>query len=316
MLKTICVLGGTGFVGSHLVNRLVTEGWQVRIPSRHPQRHQHLQVLPQVCLQQADIHDPEQLAEVLHGCVAVVNLVGILNEPQDNGQGFARAHVQVAEKLIAACRREGVQRVLHLSALHADAEKGSSYYLRSKGKAEQLLLNSGLEVTVFKPSVIFGAGDSFLNQFAKLLKLFPLALPLACAESTFAPVWVGDVVAAMAYCLRHRDTIGQSYQLCGTQQYSLRELVAYTAHLLGLKRTIIALPDSVAQWQASLMQRLPGQLLTLDNYRSLQTASICNTNDFERLGIQPTSLESIAPTYLAPTHQREQYQQFRYWARR
>jgi len=316
MSKTICVLGGTGFVGGNLINRLVGEGWQVRIPSRRPERHRQFQVLPQVTLKKTDIHNPEQLAGVLHGCDAVVNLVGILNEPKDNGEGFERAHVQLAEKLVAACKQQGVQRVLHMSALHADAEKGSSYYLRSKGKAQDLMLASGLAVSVFNPSVIFGNDDSFLNQFAMLLKTFPFFLPLACADSKFAPVWVGDVTDGMMYCLNHRNTIGQSYQMCGPKKYRLKDLVGYTAQLLNLRRNIMPLPDNIAQMQANIMQRLPGQLLTMDNYRSLQTDSVCDADDFARLDIQPSTLESIAPSYLAPTHQREQYHQFRYLARR
>ncbi len=316
MSKTICVLGGSGFVGSALVNRLVSEGWQVRIPSRRPERHRQFQVLPQVRLKEVNIHDPEQLAGVFHGCDAVVNLIGILNEPKDNGEGFERAHVQLAEKIVVACKKQGVQRVLQMSALHADAQKGTSYYLRSKGKAEDLMRASGLEVSVFKPSVIFGEGDAFLNQFAALLKIFPFFLPLACADSKFAPVWVGDVADGMLYCLNHRATIGQSYPMCGPRQYRLKDLVAYTAQLLKLRRSIIPLPDNIARLQASIMQRLPGQLLTMDNYRSLQTDSVCDADDFARLGIQPSTLESIAPTYLAPSHQREQYHQFRLMARR
>lgn len=316
MKKTICVLGGTGFVGSHLVNRLVTEGWQVRIPSRRPERHRQFQVLPQVSLKKADIHNPEQLAGVFHGCDAVINLVGILNEPKDNGAGFERAHVQLAEKVVTACKKQGIQRVIHMSALHANAQTGTSYYLRSKGKAQALMLAAGLEVSVVNPSVIFGNGDAFLNQFALLLKTFPFFLPLACADSKFAPVWVGDVVAGMVYCLNHRETIGQCYQMCGPHKYRLKDLVAYTAQLLNLQRRIIALPDNIAQLQANIMQRLPGQLLTMDNYRSLQTDSVCDADDFARLGIQPSTLETIAPTYLAPANQREQYLQFRLMARR
>lgn len=316
MPKTICILGGTGFVGGHLVNRLANEGWQIRIPTRRPERHRQFLIFPSVTLSQTNIHDPEQLAAVLQRCDAVVNLVGILNEPKDDGKGFERVHVGLAEKLITACEKQGIKRLLHVSALQADAEKGSSYYLRSKGKAEQLIQASGLEVSVFKPSVLFGAGDSFLNQFAGLLKLFPFAMPLACAESKFAPVWVQDVVSALVYGLNHLDTIGQTYQLCGPKPYTLQELVAYTAQLLHLQRQIIPLPDGIAQLQGRVMQALPGQLFTMDNYRSLQTDSVCDADDFARLGIQPGYLETIAPTYLAPSHQREKYHQFRHLAGR
>ncbi len=275
---TVCLIGGSGFVGRHLAAQLSRAGWCARIPTRHPERHRDLGILPGVQLSAADIFDVQMLRELCRDCDAAINLVGILNEKGHDGRGFRRAHVELAEKLIAACREEGVLRLLHMSALNADARETHSYYLRTKGIAEDLVhaaATQALHVTSFQPSVIFGPGDSFFNRFAALLRSIPAVFPLACPEALFAPVYVGDVAAAFVRALTTPATFGQRYALCGPTRYTLRELVQYTAHTLGLRRHIIGLSPALSSLQSRVFEYLPGKPFSRDNYWSLQKRSVC-----------------------------------------
>lgn len=311
---TLCLLGGSGFVGRHLAARLSTRGWRVRIPTAHRDRHRDLLVLPGVQLVAADIHDPATLRALCADCDAVINLVGILNEPGHRGRGFQRAHVELAEKLISACLASGVTRLLQMSALNADAGEARSHYLRTKGRAEDLLhaaAAQGLQVTSFRPSVIFGPGDSFFNRFGALLKITPWLFPLACPEALFAPVYVGNVVAAFVHALHTPACIGQRYALCGPKIYTLRELVEFTARTLDLRREIVGLSRGLSSLQAHLLEYFPGKPFSRDNYWSLQKASVC-TQPFPNIfGIVPDSIEAIVPTYLAHQNQRGRYAAYR-----
>ena len=321
-IRTVVILGGTGFVGGHLVNRLVRDGYQLRVLTRHRERHREFLVLvPRVELTEANVHDPEVLKRHLAGADAVINLVGILNEQGDDGSGFRAAHVDLARKLVEVGKATGVRRLLHMSALNADKEKGPSHYLKSKGEAEDLVhaaAAEGFQVTSFRPSVIFGPKDSFFNRFAGLLRIAPYFFPLACPESRFAPVYVGDVVEAFARCLdRRSESGGQRYDLCGPHEYTLKELVEYTAKSLGLRRRIIPLNEKHSHWQARVFEHLPGKPFSLDNYRSLQVHSVCQEqNGFAALGIVPTSLEAVVPGYLEKKTIRGHYQTWRSLARR
>jgi uncharacterized protein YbjT (DUF2867 family) len=306
--RTVCVLGGTGFVGRSLAARLQKAGFNVRIPTRNRQRHRRLLVLPSVELIEADVHDPAQLTGVLEGCDVVINLVGILNEKGHDGSGFARAHVELPRKVVEAALELGTPRLLHMSALKANAERGPSHYLRTKGQAEKLIAEAageGLRYTIFQPSVIFGPGDGFINLFATMMRLAPV-VPLARPNARFAPVYVEDVTRAFTVAIDRRDTHGQTYQLCGPQIYSLREILDLIGRLLEVKRVVIGLPESVSRAQAWMMDYLlPGKIFTLDNYRSLTVNSICTEGGLARLNIEPTPLELVAPGYLgAVGHQR------------
>jgi NADH dehydrogenase len=290
--RTLCVLGGTGFVGSRVAAHLAAAGYQLRLPTRHPERARHLKVLPDARLLSADVHDPATLAQLLNGCDAAVNLVGILNESGFDGQGFMHAHAELARKLVTACEAAKVDKLVQISGLKADAKQGPSHYLRSKGVAEQHIADAEkLRWTILQPSVIFGPGDSFLNRFADLLGLMPLAMPLACPDARFAPVHVDDVALAVAKALDDPATDGRTFEICGPEAYSLRELVQMISEVTGKKRLIIGLPDSLARLQARILERLPGKLFTLDNYRSLSVPSICRSNGCAELGIRPRSLE-------------------------
>lgn len=316
---TVCMLGGSGFVGHHLASHLVSRGRPVRILSRHPERHRELQVLPGAELRRADVHDPQGLREHIAGCAAVINLVGILNEHSKPGTGFHQAHVELATKVVQACRDSGVAHLLHMSALNADAARGASYYLRSKGEAENLIHQAGhhgLHVTSFRPSVIFGPGDGFFNRFARLLRRVPLAFPLACPRARFAPVYVGDIAACFAAALDQRATFGQRYDLCGPRVYTLQEIVEYTAKVLGIRRTIIGLGDGLSRVQARAMEWMPGKPFSYDNYLSLQTDSVCPGPFPAVFGIDPTPLEAVVPGYLAEANQRGGYAALRRRARR
>lgn len=296
----IAVLGGTGFVGHSLCERLVADGHEVRILTRRAERHRDLLVLPTALVVDADVHNPAVLKREFQGLDAVVNLVGILNEAGRDGKGFERAHAELPAKVVQACRQNGVARLLHMSALNASAD-GPSHYLRSKGRGEKIVHeaeSSSLHVTSFRPSVIFGPGDSFTNRFAALLRQVPFVFPLACASARLQPVSVTDVVQAFVLALDRHATFGQRYNLCGPQVYTLGEIVTYLAQRLGLRRRILPLNNLLSRLQATLLQFAPGQPFTPDNYRSLQVASICTAPFPSVFGFSPTRFEEVVPTYL------------------
>ena len=300
MAGRITILGGSGFVGRSIANRLVGAGYSLRITSRDVDSlHPDIRVLPDTELLQADIHNPEVLQKVIAGSRAVINLVGILNEKGRDGSGFRHAHVDLPRKLLQACQALGIRRILHMSALNADPVKGPSHYLKSKGEAEDLLhAGEGISVTSFRPSVIFGPGDDFFNRFAGLLRITPGLFPLACADARFAPVYVGDVAEAFVRSLNDSAYFGKRFDLCGPREYSLAELVRYTARCCGLQRIILPLPDAVSRIQAAVFDFIPGKPFSTDNYLSTKIDSICKCNDLRTLGILPTALEGVVPNYL------------------
>ena len=320
MQQNILVIGGSGFIGSRLVNALSLANHFVTVPTRRRQRARHLVQLPLVDVVETDVHDDAKLAKLVAGRDAVVNLVGILHgkRGQPYGADFARAHVDLPRRIAAACARQGVRRVVHMSALGADVN-GPSMYLRSKGAGEAALrAQDGIDLTVFRPSVVFGPGDNFLNTFARLQRLFPL-VPLAGAHTRFAPVYVGDVVTAFFSSLvgtQARDTDGQTYELCGPGSYTLAELVRLSGQWArvggGCGRTILPLPNALGRLQALLMELAPGEpLMSRDNLDSMKVDSVCSGSlpgFVPALGVaHPESLEAIAPTYLDPRRQESEY---------
>lgn len=307
--RKIGILGGSGFVGRCLAKQLCDAGHELKVLSRRRATKRHaFSQLPDLELVEADIHDQAQLTAHLSGCDTVVNLVGILNERGTGGTGFHHAHVELTGKVIRACRENRIERLLHMSAINADATGGTSHYLRSKGLAEDNAhAAEGLRVTSYRPSVIFGSDDSFFNRFAALLRLMPGVFPLACAGARFAPVFVEDVARAMVETLQDPAHFGKRYDLCGPRNYTLQELVEYTASCTGRNRVIIPLPDFAARMQG-LAFDLAGfvfpvlgieQPFSADNYRSMQVDAVCRCNDLETLGIVPATVESIVPAYLS-----------------
>lgn len=316
--RKIGILGGTGFVGRHLCCELSRRRCEVRVITRHRVRHRDLLVFPTVEMVAGDIHSASSLSELLAGCDAVINLVGILNEGPGPGETFDEAHAALPAKVVEACGYGGITRLLHMSALNADAA-APSRYLRTKAAGEKAAhagAEHGLAVTSFRPSVIFGAGDSFLNRFATLLALTPIAFPLACPGATFAPVWVEDVVRAFVVALEERATAGRHYELCGPRTYKLRELVEYTGRVTGHQRWLIGLGDMFSVLQARVLERVPGKPFSYDNYLSLQVASVCHENGFEALGIVPTGMEAVVPGYLGREDRPSRYSALRTDARR
>jgi len=295
--KTACILGGSGFVGQHLIRHMTKAGWHCLVPSRRPHRHREMKLIPHATLREVGVLDAPTLEACFDGCDTVVNLIGILNE--DRATSFAQVHVELVRRIVDAARQAGVPRLLHMSALHADAVQGGSAYLRSKGQGEAIALGASMAVTSFRPSVIFGRGDSFFNRFAGLLEMAPGVVPLACPQARFAPVWADDVVQAMVRSINDVRTVGRCYDLCGPRVLTLKELMAYTAARLRKRVWIIGLNDGASRLMAKGFGMLPGAPITFDNYLSMQTPSVCDEhNGLLQLGIHPTDIDTIVPTYL------------------
>lgn len=317
-MRRVCLLGGTGFVGKHLVHRLLELGWTVRILTRRREQHRDLLVIPQLELISVNIYDQEQLNAQLAQCEVVINLIGILNEIGNDGAGFRKAHVELTQKIITACQQNQIQRLLHMSALNADAKQGTSHYLRTKGEAEDLVhAVPDLAVTSFRPSVIFGEDDSFFNRFARLLRLPSPIFLLPSGQTRFAPIWVNDVIEAMILTIDATQHYGQRYNLCGPSIYTLQELVAYTAKLIGVNRKIISLGEQKSYPIARIMEFIPGKPYSIDNYHSSRVDSICGENNhLQQLGITPHTIEAIMPQHFKATTVKSLYSSWRGQARR
>ncbi|NUO77596.1 MAG: complex I NDUFA9 subunit family protein [Lysobacter sp.] len=283
--RHIVVLGGTGFVGRRLVARLLRDGHRLTVLSRGGDPAKRALLPRDSSLIEGDVHDVGFLSAVLDDADAVVNLIGILNERGDDGKGFERVYVTQLEALIEAMRAMGVRRLLQMSALGAGS--GDSHYLQSRGRAEQRVRASGLDWTLFRPSVIAGPGDGLFCRFDQLLRYAPL-LPIGRADARFQPVWVDDVVSAYSRALADGGSIGQSYDLVGPDVLSLAEIVRQTARARGRLRAVIALPPKLGRLQAGIGEHLPGKPISRDNWRSLQTDSVSAYNGLPKLGIAPT----------------------------
>ncbi len=312
--QTIAVIGGSGFIGSHLVNALVEVGKHVRIATRRRENAAHLTLLP-VDVLETDVYDPVQLAAFVSQADAVINLVGILQGKRGvrgapYGPQFAKSHVELPSKIVAACQAKGVHRLIHMSALGADSN-GPSMYLRSKGDGEKAVRESNLATTIFRPSVVFGPEDNFLNQFAFLERIFPV-IPLACSQAQFQPVFVGDVAKAFVNVLDLDAASGRVYELAGPKVYTLEELVKFSGAAIGKNARIIRLPDSLGRLQAMSLELAPGEpMMSRDNLDSMKTPNIASGPMSPELGIEPASIEAIAPMYLTGASSRSRFNTFR-----
>ncbi len=290
-MKNILLIGGTGFVGSAIAHELARRGdFVLTLPTRRRERAKHLAVLPTADIVEADVHDPATLERLMAGQDAVISLVGILRG------NFQRAHADLPAKIAAAAKATGVRRVVHVSALKVAADAPSDY-LKSKAAGEAALRAGGLDLTIVRPSVIFGQGDSFLTLFAGMAAIAPF-FPLACADARFQPVWVQDVATVVVDCLFRSESIGQSYDLCGPTAYALRDLVRYAAATGGHPRTVFGIPMFAAWLQAWAMEFIPNGPMTRDNIRSMQIDSVCDAGCGLPFGRKATALEVVAPTYL------------------
>ena len=299
-VRRILLLGGSGFVGRAVCERLARQGCGTRItvPTRRLSNASPVLPLPTVDPLHCDVHDDAQLAAAVRGHDAVVNLVAILH---GSAADFQRVHVTLAQRLAAACVAANVTRLVQVSALGVGAQ-APSLYLRSKTQAEALLQAAPLQLSVLRPSVIFGADDRFMNLFAALQGVLPV-MPLAGASAQFQPVWVRDVAEAIVRCLDKPDTIGKTYECVGPQVYTLAELVRLAGRLAGHRRWVLPLPELLGRLQARAMELLPGPpLMSRDNVLSMRVPNIATGQwpGLDALGIQPTALEAVAPSYLAP----------------
>lgn len=315
-INTVAILGGSGFVGKNVCEALAAKGYRLRIATRDRERaKRQLILLPTAEVERVDVHDPQALARLVRGAEAVINLVGVLHDGR-GAASFRTAHVELARKVVAACREAGTRRLLHMSALGASRD-GPSAYLRSKAEAEGIVRDSGLAWTVFRPSVIFGRGDGFINLFARALRMFPV-MPLPCPDARFQPVYVEDVADAFARSLPRFDSAGKAYDLCGPRAYAHRELVDYVGAVTGRTRPVLGLSDAASYAQAFSMELPPfrqifaalGMLMTRDNYHSLKAGSVCSGAGFP-FGIAPTALEAVAPSWLGNRTPRARYGRFR-----
>lgn len=309
--KQICILGGGGFIGRSLINRLAEKNYKIRVLTRRRERNRHLLVYPSVDLVEITNYEAQTLSNQIKDCDVVINLVGILNEHGGKkGAGFDRVHVQIPKNLTEACRRVGVRRLLHLSVLNADVE-APSYYLRSKGEAEDFLLNSpDVDVTIFAPSIIFGQDDNFINRYLGMMRMLPV-LPMPCSDARFSPIYVNDVVHCMISSMKKEQTIGQRYALCGPRSYDFKELLNYAAKLAGRSRPIIGLGDGLSRVMGHLLGLLPTKPMTYDNYLTLRVDSVCKEGFPKVFEIEPASLEAILPRYLGHKGQRGRYYDYR-----
>jgi uncharacterized protein YbjT (DUF2867 family) len=322
-IDDVLIVGGSGFLGRHLCAELARRGLKITVPTRRRERAKDLILLPTIDVVQADVNAPGVLERLMRGRQAVINLVGILHGrrgrpsergPNDYGPDFARAHVELPQAIVSACRAAGVRRLVHVSALGASPQ-APSQYLRSKGIGEQVVFAAeDLDVTVFRPSVVFGPEDQFLNRFAALSRVFPV-IALPSPQARFQPVYVRDVARAIAVSLDAMVSHGWRYELGGPREYTLKELVELVCRVTGRRRWIFGLSGRLARTQAWMLEHLPGKLMSRDNLDSMKVPNV--TSAPFPFGIQPQPIEAILPSYLPPVDPFEQYpaQRLRLWRR-
>ncbi len=298
-LHKIVITGGTGFVGRNVCVQLASldAGCRLVVPTRRRAIGHSLQVLPMVDLIEADVHDTQAMASLLQGADALVHLVAILH---GSAADFEQVHVRLPRQLAAACAQAGVRRVVHVSALGVGA-KAPSAYLRSKAAGEavwQQALGAGTagDLTILRPSVIFGADDRFTNLFASLQRIFPV-LPLAGAGARFQPVWVGDVAQAVANSLARRPGPGPIVECAGPQVLTLQQIVQQVGAMAGCRRPVLPLPEFAGMLQAAAMGLLPGTpLMSRDNVLSMRVPNVASGRlpGLRDLGITPQGLGQLA----------------------
>lgn len=308
-IKKICVLGGSGFVGSALVAKLDAAGYSVTVLTRRRDSAKHLFLLPNVSVVECNVLDEQALGSALSGADAVINLIGILH--QSRRLSFDVLHHQLPARLAKICVDLGIKRLLHMSSLQAD-KNAPSQYLRSKaaGEAALLAFQQKLNITIFRPSVIFGRGDSFINLFARLIKILPVVM-LAKPEAKFQPIWVEDVASCFVASVENTVTYGQIYELAGPKIYTFRQLVQKVMDTLGIQRPIIGLNNALSYMQAFMMELLPVKLMSRDNIRSMEADSVSHQPFPAVFGVEPAALEVVIPEYLVDLTSRGTYDRFR-----
>ena len=308
-LYKITILGGAGFVGSSLVTKLDQAGYQVKVLTRRREASKHLILLPNVQVAECNVMDNQALKNALKGSDAVINLIGILHETGNST--FETMHHQLPRRIAQMCDELDIARLLHMSALQAN-QHAPSQYLRSKAAGESAIneFSKKLAITIFRPSVIFGRDDSFLNLFANLIKFLPV-IALAKPDAKFQPIWVEDVAQCFVNALENTACYGKSYDLGGPTVYTLRELIQQVMAILGKQRPIIGLNDTLSMAQAFMMELMPIKLMSRDNVRSMQVDNVCSAPIAAELDVLATTIEVIVPEYLANATPRGAYDAFR-----
>lgn len=303
--ERILVVGGSGFLGRHLCAQLAAQQRALVVPTRRRDRARHLFVLPAIDVVEADVGDDATLDALLARADAVVNLVGLLHDRRGDpyGPGFRAAHVDLPRRLAQGCARHGVRRLVHVSALGVvDDGALPSMYLRSKRDGEQAIRGTaGVDWTIFRPSVVFGPEDRFLNLFASLQAFAPV-MPLARAGTRFQPVFVGDVARAIVHALDRPEATGRTWELAGPEVRTLGDLVREAGRLAGHPRPILALPDALGALQATLLEFAPGPtLMSRDNFDSMAVDNVASTDAravAAELGIAPLTPLAAAADWL------------------
>lgn len=313
-LKKICVLGGSGFVGSAIVAKLDAAGYLVTVLTRRRDTAKHLFLLPNVNVVECDVLDYQALNSVLRGTDVVINLIGILH--QSRRLSFNAIHHQLPAQLAKICADLNIKRLIHMSSLRAH-EHAPSQYLRSKAAGEAALnaVKDKVNITIFKPSIIFGRGDRFTNLFATMIKWLPVIL-LAKPDAKFQPIWVEDVASCFVNSVNNNDTYGQTYELAGPKVYTFRELLKQIMQALSIKRTVIGLSNTLSYLQALSMEFLPIKLMSRDNIKSMEVDSVSQQPLPIVLGVEPSELAAVLPEYLADRNARGAYDRFRSFAAR
>lgn len=302
--RLVTIFGGSGFVGRHLVRALAKDGWRIRVAVRRPDLAGHLQPLGavgQIHAVQANLRYRDSVARAVQGADAVVNLVGILAE--GGRQKFASVQAQGARVVAEEAAKAGITNLVHLSAIGADAASESDY-ARTKGLGEAAVRAAVPSAVILRPSIIFGPEDRFFNRFANLARFTPVLPLIGGGETKFQPVYVGDVADAARAALNGRAKSGATYELGGPETRSFKALLEYILAVTGRKRMLVSLPFPIARMQASVLELLPGKLLTVDQVKLLETDNVVSAaaeaegRTLAGLGIQPSSYEAIVPTYL------------------
>ena len=294
----ITILGGTGFLGSSLISCLAKTNHNITVLTRNREKNKKLLVYPKLKLIQASVYNKDDLVSSTKNSDVLINLIGILNEKGHSGIGFRKAHSDLAKIILGACKENDIKRILHVGALNADP-KGPSHYLRTKGEAESYLMTFGkrfANVTIFRPSVIFGKNDNFILRFSNLLDFMPLVFPLACHNSKFAPVFVDELSNFIINSISDTKSFNKKYNLCGPKIYSLKEILELIIKIKKRNIKVIPLSKSISKIQASIMEFVPGKPFSIDNFNSCKIDSTCNS-DFKFY----SDLETIIPTYIKPS---------------
>ncbi len=299
-VRSVTVFGGSGFIGRHLVKRLAKQGWQIRVAMRHPERAKFLKPLGdvgQITPVPAALQDPARIEAAIEGADAVVNLVGLLYEK--GRQTFEAVHHQGARRVAEAAKAAGVGQFIQISAIGAGPQALADY-ARTKGAGEQAVRAVLPDAVIVRPSIVFGPEDGFFNLFAMIARYSPVLPLIGGGKTRFQPVYVGDVAEAICHCLDNPRWRGKTIELGGPQVYSFKELLELLLVQIKKRRLLVPLPFALAEIEGAILQTLPVPLLTRDQVRLLRSDNVVSEEALKLgdLGIEPTSLEVILPTYL------------------